>query len=216
MKTSVVLVIGLVFAVPCVCAANTALKVNLSIMGAVVGPTKWTGAPWDGRGKADPKAVKAVRKLMQGGGEVAAAIARIKELAPKGAASAPDVTGYVIYTGPTSRELAQIASTRLALAPKHEPMENNYQPRFDVGYRGWPVYRHSLFRLVLWDADRSHAEPMGVVKIRYRDIARAVESGKPTWVNVARQSYNQILFVEIRASKAAPGVSAKLDGAKYR
>jgi len=208
------LCVGVVFAFPSVSFAKKPLVANVSILGAVIAPTRWTGAPWDGPAKRNPKTVAAVRKLMKGAAP-AEVIRGAGKLAPKGKA-APDVFGYVAVYGPTTRKLAHMAATRFALATMRDAKHNTYTPQFNVSYNGWPVYKHTQFRLVLWDADHSVNEQIGVVNVSYRDVANAVAAGKPVWVNVYRRSQTQILYVRIRASKAAPDAAAKVDGQKFQ
>jgi len=215
MKRWMFLCVGLALAFPSVSFAKKPLVVNVSIFGAVIGPSKWTGAPWDGTGKRNPKAFAATIKTVKSDGTpVPAVIKQVEKLAPKGAA-APDVFGYVTTYGPTTRALADSAATRFALATKRKAKRNTYTPRFDVTYDAWPVYAHTQFRIVLWDGDRSKNESIGVVNISQSDIADALDAGKPIWVNVYRRGQGQILYVKIRASKAAPNAVAKVEGEKY-
>jgi len=209
------LAVGLVAVFPSICAARGPLIANISILGAVIGPSKWNGDPWDGAGKRNPKAFKAIGKIVNAGNaSVPAVIKKVEKLAPTG--RAPDVFGYVTTYGPTTTALSDTAATRFTLATKHSARRNTYHPRFNVSYDGWPVYKHTQFRIVLWDADRSRNEAIGVVNISYADVKNAVAAGKPIWVNVYKRSQGQIICIQIKASKAPPNAVAKVDGDKYQ
>ncbi|MBR9867549.1 MAG: hypothetical protein GYB20_05740 [Oceanospirillales bacterium] len=55
----------------------------------------------------------------------------------------------------------------------------------------------------------------GVVEIRKEDIDKAIDAGKPIWINVAEQSMNQILFVQISATSSFPQTRPKIEGSRW-
>lgn len=196
--------------------AEEPIRINLTFLGAVIGPTKENGAPWDGPARIDTRTLSTVQNLMAPGSGMAssAIINTVSQLARQGTA-APDVIGYVEQIGSTIRDLANTAGIPIALATKQNMTRDSYTPQFSVTYEGWPIFKDSRFQIHLWDADLFNNDAIGVVEITYNDIMQAIKNGKTTWIKVSDQSFNQVLFIQISADKALSNTQAKIDGYRF-
>lgn len=192
------------------------LHATVSILGALVGPTKIDGKPWDSSLRLGSAASAAIGELGLPGTSAltASLIGSIANQAPQGKA-APDVVGYVRLEGTTTRNLASAGGTNLALADRRMMTRDSYTPRFYVTYQGWTFFPDNRLRVHLWDRDLQNHDSIAVVEITYQDIIKAIEVGKPIWVNVADQSLKQLLYVQISASKAPPNTRPELRAYRY-
>jgi|TARA_R110002033_G_scaffold165821_1_gene203881 hypothetical protein len=85
---------------------------------------------------------------------------------------------------------------------------------FNAGYKNWPLYKENRFRISLWDADLFKNDPIATVELTYNDEMNAIKVEKTTWINVAEQGNNQLLFIQISASESSSKKSF-IDGYKY-
>lgn len=197
--------------------AENPVMVDFRILGAVIAPTKYNGAPWDGLGRADTSAMSKVSSMMAPGSGLVSSqvIAAIGDLASQGNA-APDVIGYLRQVGVTTKYLASVAGTPMALATKTSMTHNSYTPAFDTGYMGWPIFKETTFEIRLWDADLTQNDDIATVEITYKDIMAAIKHGKSIWLNVSDQGLGQLLYIHITASKSIEGERPRFYGYRWQ
>ena len=197
-------------------ANDDPIYVNISFLSVLVAPTKVNSNTWDASAKINAHASGLLADMMLPGSGIATGtiISKASELATQGKA-APDVIGYVVLTGPTTRNLVNIAGTPIALATKINRTKDSYTPRFNTSYYGWPMYQDTRFQIHLWDLDLVNHDPIGVVEITKKHVVHAIDEGIPIWVNVANQSMNQLLYVQISATKARKYTKTRIDGYRY-
>lgn len=196
--------------------SNELVRVDVEFLSALIGPTKVNGNPWDSSAKINSTAMGLISDMIAPGSGVAASTvaAAVAQNAPKGV-SAPDVIGYVVQKGPTVRDLVNIAGIAMTLAPNQTETRDSYTPRFYAGYQSWPMFPRTRFQVQLWDKDLADHDQIAVVEITYDQIMRAKEKGEPTWVNVADQSMNQLLYVLISVSPSIVNAPPKMNGYRW-
>ncbi|MBC76127.1 MAG: hypothetical protein CME64_08935 [Halobacteriovoraceae bacterium] len=187
---------------------------NVSILSVLIGPTKADGKKWDATFNFGKAASGALSSLPVSGIIPAPAINALIKGAPSGSA-APEVYGTIKHIGPTTAGLAAIAGTPLALRKRSNVIKNTYTPEFNTEYLAWPMFKDTRFRIKLWDKDIKDDDPIGTVELVEKDIKLAVKIGKPIWIKVNEQSRNQVLFVQISASKALEHAPPKMIGTPY-
>ena len=192
-------------------------KLDIEFLSALVAPSKVNGNSWDSKATINGAAAAVVSEmLLPGSGTTASSVvSAVANSAPKGAA-APDVIGYVVQKGPTTRSLANVAGIPIALALRSQKTQDSYTPRFYAGYQGWPVYPETRFQIQLWDADLINDDQIAVVELSYKQLMSAAEEGKPTWVKVADQSMNQLLYVLVSVSKSLEATMPKMSGYRWK
>lgn len=196
-------------------AQEEPLKVNIIITAVAIGPSRFDGNPWDkSNNTPDTPPTNTTASDSKVDTRPELAIQALLETAPAGRA-APDVVGYVVQAGATRTELAAYAGIPLALASTDNLIPNSYTPRFRTGYSGWPLYAQSRLRIRLWDRDRRVHQHIGMVEINYEHILDALKAGVPTWINVAEQSNNQLLYVQLSVSKAAEHARPRMYGYRF-
>jgi len=197
-------------------AKDKLMYVDFTILGAFVGPTKVNGKSWDASFKINKSMGTLVSDMiMPGSGFLTSSmIGAVGSAAPKGKA-APDVIGYIKQTGPTIKKLVKVAGTPLVLASKYNLSKDNYLPNFETGYSGWPIFKDTRFRIQLWDKDLMDHDNIGSVEITYDDILLAIEKGKATWIKVADQSMNQLLYISVTARKSLKNTRPKMNGYRW-
>mgnify|MGYP000579320415 CR=1 FL=1 len=198
-------------------AEQKALFVDFSVLGAVVSPTKMNGATWD-RGFSINKSIGSLisNMVIPGAGfAVEAVLGSIGKDAAKGQA-APDVIGYIMQTGYSQGSFRRAINMPVGLANKKQKSQDSYTPDFSTSYLGWPIYENTRFRIKLYDADLFKDDPMGTVEITSRDIVQAIKANKPLWINVSQQSSNQILFVQISASRVVGKSRPDIKGVRWK
>lgn len=196
--------------------ANEEIKyINLTILGAVIAPTKIDKTTWDKGGvKIDNASSNLISEMLTTGIPVSSIMNTIGNSAAKGTA-APDVIGYIQLVGTTLKNISNIAWTPIALATKKYSLsKNSYTPSFNAGYKNWPLFKENRFRIVLLDADLFDDDPIATIELTYDDVMNAIEAGKTTWINVSEQGMNQLLFIQISASESSSKKSF-IDGYKY-
>lgn len=172
---------------------------NIEILSALIGPTKVNGRPWDPKSSANTETLAAiVSEMMLPGSGVSAAsvVSAVSTMAPNGS-PAPDIYGYIVQNGPTTKSLVKVAGKVQALLLRRDKSKNSYTPRLYGGYKGWPVYEDTRFRIQLWDADFDKDDHVAVVELNVSHLREAAEKGEPLWINVSEQSMNQLLYVLI-------------------
>jgi hypothetical protein len=193
--------------------ANEPIYVDFKVLGAVVGMSKIDGSPWDTTKKVDKQAVNTINSMasLSGAGVATDVTIKLGELALKGAA-APDVIGYIQQTGPI---INNIPHTALMLANSRTRTKDSYTPLFSTGYTGWPILTNTRFQIVLIDKDFMENDPIATVEITYEDIQNAIKEGKAIWINVAKQSMNQLLFIQITANLSQDNVRPAFIGYRW-
>lgn len=181
------------------------------------------GQEWDGFGTFDPAAMAlmisaaglAAGTPIPPNTSMGAAASSITSKFTQGFA-APDVVGFVEYGGTTSRALAPVAATRMALAYNRAHTPDSYTPRFNVSYENWPVYEDASFTITVWDMDDRNNDFIGTAVVRASDIESAAESGKVVTVPVADQTNNQLIGVQITARRVTTaGAAPRLNGVRW-
>ncbi|RXJ79343.1 hypothetical protein [Arcobacter sp. F2176] len=196
--------------------ANEEIKyINLTVLGAVIAPTKIDKTTWDKGGiKIDNASSNLISEMLTTGIPVSSIMNTIGNNAAKGTA-APDVIGYIQLIGSSLKNISNIAWTPIVLATKSYALsKDSYTPSFNAGYKNWPLFKENRFRIVLWDADLFDDDPIATVELTYNDVMNAIKVGKTTWINVAEQGNNQLLFIQISASESSSKKSF-IDGYKY-
>ncbi|MBO6812123.1 MULTISPECIES: hypothetical protein [Marinobacter] len=196
--------------------SNELVRVNIEFLSALIGPTKVNGNPWDSKAKINSTAMGMISDMIAPGSGVAASTvaAAVAKNAPQGI-SAPDVIGYVVQRGPTIRNLVNIAGIPMALASNRTKTRDSYTPRFYADYQNWPMFPGTRFQVQLWDMDLADNDQIAVVEITYDEIMRARDEGEPTWINVADQSMNQLLYVLISVSPSIGNTPPKMNGYRW-
>ncbi|MCG7869359.1 MAG: hypothetical protein JAY74_23675 [Candidatus Thiodiazotropha taylori] len=172
---------------------------NIEILSALIGPTKVNGRPWDPKSGANTEAIAAVvsEMMLPGSGITAASVVTaVSTMAPNGS-PAPDIYGYIVQNGPTTKSLVKVAGKVQALLLRRNKSKNSYTPRLYGGYEGWPVYTDTRFRIQLWDADFDKDDHVAVIELNTDHLRQAAQKGEPMWINVAEQSMHQLLYVLI-------------------
>lgn len=215
-KIKSIIIIIFIFSVTTL-SAKKPIFVNFTILGAIVAPNKITGKNWDisiGLNQTVGNLVSDM--VIPGSGLLAsAAISVIGKDAAKGK-SAPDVIGYIVQTGPTTKKIGQKAFTPLVLSSRNYNFtKDSYIPSFNTGYNGWPIFENTRFRIKLWDKDFSDNDNIGTVELNIDDIKKAIKAKKPIWINVADQSQNQLLFISLSATKTNEKATSFIDGYKW-
>ena len=196
--------------------AEEPLKVNFTVLSALIGPTKVNGKTWDPSAGFDTTSSSIITEMVVPGAGVFAStvISAMSRVAAQGQA-APDVIGFIVQTGITTTNLKKIAFIPMKLANTRNISRDSYTPRFQTGYSGWPIFKDTRFQIQLWDFDMIDPDPIGVIELTYENIIEAIEKGKPIWINVAEQSMNQLLFVQITASFSLKSTAPKMNGYKW-
>lgn len=175
---------------------------NISIMGAVIGPTKIGNQKWDtGFGSLKgivPLATIALPGILPLSSSL---ISKIIEKAPTGT-SAPDVFGNVQMVGPTTKDALKVLKKPIQLATKQNLTKNSYTPSLFAEYQSWPIYKNTRIRIELWDKDISENDLIGKVELNSKDLDKATKEEKPVYIKVADQSQNQLLYIQISVTKS--------------
>lgn len=196
--------------------AQEPIKVNFTVLGAVIGPVKINGKSWDVGRAVDPSASGLIAELMApgSGALVSSVVNTVSQVAANGTA-APDVVGYIQQVGPTTRYLSKISGTPIELAGKRTLARDSYTPNFQAGYSGWPIFIGTRFRIHLWDLDFQNHDTIAAVEITYDDIMSAIKHGKTKWIKVADQSNNQLLYIQISASSSLEYTKPSINGYRF-
>lgn len=175
---------------------------NISIMGAVVGPTKIGNQKWDsGFGTLKgivPLASIALPGILPLSSNL---ISNILDKAPTGA-SAPDVFGFVQIVGPTTNDALKVLSKPIQLATQQSLTKNSYTPSLFAEYQSWPIFKDTRIRIELWDKDLAENDLIGKVELNVKDLDLAIKEEKPVYIKVADQSQNQLLYIQISVTKS--------------
>lgn len=197
---------------------------TIRFIGAVISAGTAAGEEWDGPGTFDASAVQALLGTLgmavgtNGFADMSSsgAIAGVTRQFTKGIA-APDVVGSVHFHGTTTRALAAVAGTPLALAHRGSYTPDSYLPRFNVAYESWPVYPDSGFTIALWDLDDTNPDVIGTAVISATEIEAAAGSGKVVTLPVAEQTNGQLLGIQVIVQKVAvPGAPPRLHGSRWQ
>lgn len=177
-------------------------KIHLEILGAVIGPTKINGKPWDGVTiKSNTKASSLISSMLNRGQAATAVISFVMNNAGQGF-NAPDVVGFIQPIGP--KPLASKYLKRLLrLATNSTMTRNSHTPYLSARYLHWTIWPTTRFRITLYDVDVNDHDLIGTVELTYGDIMKAVTNGKITYINVSSQSAgNQILYIKVSARRS--------------
>ena len=182
----------------------------------MIAPGKVGNRPWDSKTSISPTAAAVVSELMlPGSGATASAvISAVGKTAPQGTA-APDVIGYIVHKGTTTKALAKIAGTPLALALRSNKTQDSYTPRFFASYEGWPVYEGTKFQIQLWDADLFNDDHIAVVELNQAQLLAVADQNEPVWIDVSYQSQNQLLYLLVSVSHSLESTKPKMNGYQW-
>lgn len=211
-----VVIFIIAFAIAFSISAEEYKKVEIQFLSALIGPSKVNGKSWDTTNAVSSSGMSVISEMILPGSgiPVKSVISAVNTIAAQGAA-APDIVGYVVQTGPTTRELAPYAGIPLALATPRNKTQDSYTPRFYAGYSGWPIFEDTRFQLQMWDKDLVNNDQVAVIEIGKKEIEEAIKEGKPTWINVSDQSMNQVLFILISASESLSTNRPKMNGGRW-
>lgn len=196
-------------------SAQEVQKVDIAFLGALIAPTKHDSRTWDATFGFKKVPTQNLASLLMPGVAQATIVQTILEGAPKGSV-APDVIGTIKQVGETSKGYESIASTPIGLATRLTVTRDSYTPVFTTEYQSWPIFKTTRFRIRLWDKDLSDNDAIGTVEITPDDIQKAIDAGTPVWINVADQSQNQLLYIQISAIKAKENGVQRVVGELWR
>lgn len=174
------------------------LKADITFLGAVIGPTKLNGKPWDASYDTKKSIGAGLSTLLSSAVPHKKIIDTVLAGAPKGS-GAPDIIGSIQQVGPSYPGLEEAAKAPIALADKKTITKNGYTPIFTTEYKAWPMYSNTRFRIRLWDKDMMQNDFIGTVEVTTEDIQKAITAGQAIYINVSNQSQNQILYIQISA-----------------
>jgi hypothetical protein len=161
--------------------------VHVSILGALIGPSKADGRPWDGPGHVDPESMSKVISALAKTNAYAAATTVVLGLSMD-ALSKPDPYGYAELLAPNP-----VARVDLPLMYKDTFTPGWSSAEFsDVALR-----KGARIRVTLVDKDLSNDDLIGTVELTRNDLRAALEAGTVYPVRVAEQSANQVLFINV-------------------
>jgi hypothetical protein len=183
-------------------AKEEPIKVNISILSAVIGPSKVGDQKWDtGFGSLKGLAPLASLVVPFSGMITTSVVSGLIGKAPQGN-SAPDVFGTAQFIGNIDMDPSSSLLKPLDLATFKTLTKNSYTPGLKGEYKSWPMYKDTRLRIELKDKDFAEHDLIGKVEITRSDVELAIKTGKPIYINVAEQSQNQLLFIQISASMA--------------
>jgi len=155
-----------------------------------------SGDKWDGSGKVDSAALKAVITALgvTTGGTAAAAAAVASALAnyANSAYEPPDPFGTAtIVAGLPSGTPPSVATIQLPAK------QDTYTPNWGIGWKNLPLNGNLKISVFLQDEDYVNHDDIGTAQLGYADILQALKSGQVHQIQVNKQTNNQLLFIGI-------------------
>jgi len=190
-----------------VCASTPTEPVRVQFNGAIVGPGKANGTPWDGPGTITAANWSALLEALLGDAPVDDTLALLNGVL--GGFDKPDPTVKVEFAPQGSYDPALSGD----LVTDADNQENTYTPQWpgNPGYNQVTWHAAMKFKVTLTDEDLALDDPMGAAEIHAGHIAAAWKAGGVYSVPVFDQTDNQVLFLEIEV-KCSPDCSGKSCG----
>ena len=166
--------------------------VTVRFIGALVGPAKANGDPWDFDGSSISEEGKAaLAQALLGANPYASVLALMSGplLSP---VAKPDPFGTVTVETATGSQTFPIATE--AQAPADSFALTAASP---PGWRGVTLGRDIRFLVNLWDSDLVNNDPIGTAEINMDDVKAALAAERVYHVKVSDQTFGTILFVDI-------------------
>lgn len=168
-------------------------RVVITFEGALIGPIKPDGTPWDADGGSVPAELpRLLAAALSSSSPFTQATALIAGplLAPL---AKPDPFGDVTLDGPSGTSMSQ------DLILREEAIQDTFSPiwRRRATWRGVPLDRDVRFRVALHDRDLVNDDDIGVAQVNTADLRAALAARTVFHVNVASQTRNAILFLDI-------------------
>lgn len=161
--------------------------VRVSILGALIAPGKADGRTWDGPGRVDPDAMNRVVSSLARRNPYAAAAGVVASLSMDALAK-PDPYGYAQLFAPNA-----VSEVQLPLRYR-----DTFTPSWsDAEFSDVPLRNGVRIRVTLIDKDLAADDFIGTVELTRDDLRAALRAGNVYPVQVAAQSANQLLFVNI-------------------
>lgn len=168
-------------------------RVVVTIEGAMIGPTKAGGDSWDFDGAGlDANSKAQLAKALIGSNPYAEAAAILSGPIVQ-TVSKPDPYGKATLEG------AGLEGMERVLAAKEEAVQDTFTPIWPhrAEWTGVRLNRDVRIRLELKDDDLFEDDPIGVAILNTDHLRAALEAKTVYHVEVADQTQNQILFVDI-------------------
>lgn len=167
--------------------------VTVTLEGALIGPGKVDHSTWDFSLSGVPDNVwSALANALVGTNPYAKVLSIM--VGPLTASLAPpDPWGKVEVDGTGGTRMAQW------LAPENEAIQDTFTPLWThrPAWQGVRLDQDIRFTVQLWDADFNATDPIGIASINTNDLSAALSAKKVYHVNVADQTRNTILFLDI-------------------
>lgn len=190
---------------------------RVTVEGVVLGPAKKDGKRWDGDGVLNPQEQQYVAAAV---GHFAASYTGMEAVPVVGVAfsqAVASVTKNAMATDqrPDAQGTAElfIGGRLIGKKVKLGEVVNTFTPQWPgkMEWTGVPVTEDIHIRIVLEDNDdgiiKRRPDPIGVVMVNGRDLARAAAAGKVFPVYVGDQSDDQIIAVKISVMVESTGGS---------
>jgi hypothetical protein len=167
--------------------------VDVEFRGALIGPSKFGGAAWDGLGRLDGSAQEGLAQALAAVDPHAAVLSFFTNPA-LAALERPEPFGHVRATvnGIVVQQLDLTLSQRDTLTPL---WSNERLSRV-------PLVVDTRLEVELYDKDLVNDDAMGAATLKASDIAAALRVGTLHHVRVAGQTNNQVLFIDISVDGA--------------
>jgi hypothetical protein len=165
--------------------------IGIELVNATIGPSKFSGAKWDGYGQVstDVAAALATALTMPEPNAVIAMLASSFATRPF---EAPDVFGVAcVFSGATCIEKRPLAS-------REHSRQDTLTPQFRASWHRVELRPGVSVRVRLVDADVAEHDLIADAEIPFAELEAALRSGSVYQVNVADQTQNQLLFLGIR------------------
>jgi hypothetical protein len=161
--------------------------VRVSIIGALIAPSKTDGRTWDGPGRVPIETTNKVVSALAAANPYAAVAGVVANLAMS-TLDKPDPYGYAELLGPGLAGSVELPMSYIdTLTPSWQGAD----------FIQVPLRSGARIRITLIDKDLSHDDPIGTVELSNRDLREALEAGNIVPVRVAEQSNSQILFINV-------------------
>jgi hypothetical protein len=167
--------------------------VNVEFRGALIGPSKFDGAAWDGPGQLDATAQNGLERALAALDPYAAVLSFFTNPALI-ALERPEPFGHVraAVNGVVVQQLELPLTQRDTLAPLWS----------NARLIGVPLVVDTRLEIELYDKDLVADDGMGAATITASDVAAALRVGIVHHVRVAEQTNNQVLFIDISVEPA--------------
>lgn len=167
--------------------------VNVEVRGALIGPSKFGGAAWDGLGRLDDSDQQGLARALAAVEPYAAVLSFFANPA-LAALERPEPSGHV--RAAVNGVVVQQLDLPLAQHDTLTPLWNNAR------ITRVPLVVDTRLEIELYDKDLVNDDAMGAATITASDMTAALRVGTVHHVRVAEQTNNQVLFIDISVEPA--------------